>query len=169
MGCSAGRGVPASASIGAAPGPVRSPEAAPDPATVPAPGSTPRTEVEIEADWADVDAALNAAFRTASVAPLRRVDVDSEPPSNPADAAAIEADVVRPRARVECAVLHMSGAEGVLLIEKLEPEPDPVRMRIACRFGPFGNPDLEARLVSAIRDRLERLRGVDWAGDSGSG
>lgn len=52
---------------------------------------------------------------------------------------------------------------GLLTIERLSRGPDPVRLRVGCAIGRFGDPAREREVVEQVRQRLERLRGVEFA------
>lgn len=101
--------------------------------------------VDTSADWDDVGAAVAAAL---SESELVEVRADRSDPARLVD------------------TLRTSRDEpAVLTVERLD-EPDssgPVRLRVTCSIGRFGDPEREREFIALIVDRLERLRGVEVA------
>lgn len=129
----------------------------------PAPaGASSPTVRTIEADWADIGPAMRVALPRCDTTTLRRraVPVDRTDPDAPYLAAA-----PRPESSVVYTLLTASGLEGTIRFERLtDPgEPDPARIEITCRVGPFGRPEIERCLVEQAAQRLGALRGVGWA------
>lgn len=102
-------------------------------------------ERTVLADWDDAEAAARVGLRQVGVADLR---VDRPAPG-----------------KLVYHVLTASDQPGTLTLERLaSPEAaDPVEVRIDAAIGRFGEDALEHELVRRVAERLEDLRGVEYA------
>jgi len=104
------------------------------------------TSITVSADWDDVDAAVAYAVRQAETAVLHE-----EPPE--------------PGRRVY-RIKSVGDEEGTLVasLEGTTAETDhsPTTIGLYAKIGAFGDPELERRLVRAMKRRLEQLKGVEW-------
>lgn len=101
--------------------------------------------IRIEADWADVEAAVTAALGQSE---LVRVRLDRPDPSQVVYALRTSRD--------EPATLTIARLDGPGAL-------DPVRLRLVCRVGRFGDAAREGEFLALVADRLRQLRGVEVA------
>jgi hypothetical protein len=99
------------------------------------------SELVLQGDWDDVDAAVRTGASHAEMAVVEGV---AEPD------------------RREFQLRSISGETGKMIATRLSPG-EPSRIRLVARLGHFGNPEAERRLLGFVAKRLEQLRGVDWA------
>lgn len=112
---------------------------APDPAMGPA-------TLEIYAEWRHIEPSMQIAVRRAEMA---ITDRQTAPATK-----RFELQSVRDES-------------GWLVVTPLVDEPfphdEPIPMRVETSIGLFGNPSAERRLLRALTDRLDQLRGREWA------
>ena len=101
--------------------------------------------LRVKADWADVEAAVTVALGKSE---LVKVRLERPDPS-----------------RLVYTLRTSRDEPATLTIDRLDglETADPVRMRLGCRVGRFGDTPREGMFLSLVAERLEQLRGVEVA------
>ena len=95
------------------------------------------------ADWDDVEPAIGVALGRTE---LVKVGIERPTPD-----------------RIEVRLLSSQDEPGLLVVAREAAGPDPVPMTLTCTVGRFGDPAREGQLIAYVVERLEQLRGVEFA------
>lgn len=101
-------------------------------------------EVETVADWNDVEPAVAVALGRTE---LVKAGTTQRTPT-----------------RLEIVLRSSRDEPGLLTVSREDADaPDPVRMKLTCRVGRFGDPEQEREFLALVVERLGQLKGVDIA------
>ncbi|MDQ7012920.1 MAG: hypothetical protein Q9O74_03370 [Planctomycetota bacterium] len=107
------------------------------------PATTSPVTVRTVADWNDVEPAIGVALGRTE---LVKVRLERPTPD-----------------RIEVRLRSSRDEPGLLVVTRTAAGGDPVPMTLTCTIGRFGDPAREQQLIVYVVERLEQLKGVEFA------